>query len=1202
MMRARGLMLGGACFVTLAGFTVAASAAAAPQHSRGRPTAAHRIASDGATVTGAAASSPVTPGTLRARIATSAFVQASGANGQVARLSRSGPQIPTQSVAGVSPNAGASGSGGEQKVIITGSGFTGAAGVSFGSIDVTSTAYPCPSSPAGCFEEVNDAEIDADTPVQTAGTVEVVVDGGAANPPQDNYSYFDPPTVTSVNSPQQEGATGVPVTGSNFSYPAVTPFASGVSEVDLVPTGGGLTVAITNACGGGSPPKCFSVTDDGDLTIDLPSSMAAGQYDTEVLTPGGTSNTSSSDLLVVLAAPTLTGLNPSTGSTLGGNSVVLTGTDFNTATDVNFGASDLKACPSSPCFTIDSNTQITVNGVAAHAAGPVSVDVITTGGTTGNQTYTYVTPPTLTSLNPSTGSTLGGNGVVLTGTDFNTATDVNFGASDLKACPSSPCFTIDSNTQITVSGVPAHAAGPVSVDVVTAGGTTGTQNYTYAALPTVTAVSPPAGPAGVAANSVTLTGTAFEVPGTFTASDVFFGALDITLSPCPGTPTGPCFTVVSATQITVEDVPGQGAGTVDITVKTPLGTSAVAPPGDTFAWAPVPTVTNVSPNAGATSGGTTVVLTGTGFESGSNFSTTAVMIGSTPCAITSCYVVNSATQITIAGTPPGAAGMPEITVTTVGGTSALNPPHDVFTYVAAFPTVTSVSPSSGSLSGGAILTVTGSNFGTQSAGFHATKVSFGSTNVTTTPCPSNPTNACFNVLQDSTIRVFTPSATGPGPVDVQVTNPSSSSPSTPVPGDRYTYVAPSVYTPLAVPFRICDTRSGQTHVGCTSGRALGTNGTVVVQITGIVVGGESVPAGAEAVVVNLTAIDHSASASFVTAYPTTRPTASNINIDGGKVQANLAVVALSSTGTITVFNAIGSVDIVVDVEGYFAAPAGNVGTFHPLSPVRVCDTRQPPAKTNCITGALAGGTWRKVVVSGVPPGGTGVGIPADATAAAAVFNLTAVSPSAATFLAISPPNSSDVCPTGHAGASNLNPSAGETEANRVFSNLGPHQDVCVYNSVGSVNFLIDVNGWFSGAGATPGADFYAVPPTRICDTRSRSGTQCTLTPTATSIRLIPVAGIKVTPAIGGAAAPVAIIGNLTGISGTAGTFLELYPAGPNRPQSASDLNAAAHDVIANLDVVALATSTTGVNIDGNIDLFNSVGSINIVIDVAGWFQ
>ena len=80
--------------------------------------------------------------------------------------------------------------------------------------------------------------------------------------------------------------------------------------------------------------------------------------------------------------------------------------------------------------------------------------------------------------------------------------------------------------------------------------------------------------------------------------------------------------------------------------------------------------------------------------------------------------------------------------------------------------------------------------------------------------------------------------------------------------------------------------------------------------------------------------------------------------------------------------------------------------------------------------------------------------------------------------------------------------------------------------------------------------------------------------------------------------PRAIIANLTGISGTLSTFLELYPAdAPSRPGS-SDLNPAAHDVIANLDIVALSTSTN----NGNVDLFNSVGTINVVIDVAGWFQ
>ena len=118
-----------------------------------------------------------------------------------------------------------------------------------------------------------------------------------------------------------------------------------------------------------------------------------------------------------------------------------------------------------------------------------------------------------------------------------------------------------------------------------------------------------------------------------------------------------------------------------------------------------------------------------------------------------------------------------------------------------------------------------------------------------------------------------------------------------------------------------------------------------------------------------------------------------------------------------------------------------------------------------------------------------LGYPPTRTAAAAVFNLTAVLPSAATFLAVTAPNSvTDACPTAGAGSSNLNPNAGETEPNRVISTLGPHQDICVYNSVGSVNFIVDVSGWFgSGGESTLGADFYAVPPTRICDTRADRG-------------------------------------------------------------------------------------------------------------------
>jgi hypothetical protein len=126
-----------------------------------------------------------------------------------------------------------------------------------------------------------------------------------------------------------------------------------------------------------------------------------------------------------------------------------------------------------------------------------------------------------------------------------------------------------------------------------------------------------------------------------------------------------------------------------------------------------------------------------------------------------------------------------------------------------------------------------------------------------------------------------------------------------------------------------------------------------------------------------------------------------------------------------------------------------------------------------------------------------------------------------------------------------------------------------------------------------------VPPTRICDTRAGSGTQCAAAPTAAVSRLIPVAGVKVTPAIDGGAPPVAVVVNLTGVLGTSTTFLELYPSdAPSRPGS-SDLNPVAHDVVANLDFVSLAT--TGLN-DGKVDLFNSVGTINIILDISGWFQ
>ena len=112
--------------------------------------------------------------------------------------------------------------------------------------------------------------------------------------------------------------------------------------------------------------------------------------------------------------------------------------------------------------------------------------------------------------------------------------------------------------------------------VETIGGTSDVSSgdqYTYDGAPTVTSVSPQAGPTG-GGNTVIVTGTAFT--GTI---DVLVGSNDVTDSPCPGSPSSPCFSVNGAgTQITIEDMPGASAGPpVDIIVTTPGGSNNRSP-------------------------------------------------------------------------------------------------------------------------------------------------------------------------------------------------------------------------------------------------------------------------------------------------------------------------------------------------------------------------------------------------------------------------------------------------------------------------------------------------------------------------------------------------------------------------------------------------------------------------------------------------
>ncbi|MDQ6782471.1 MAG: hypothetical protein M3063_03275 [Actinomycetota bacterium] len=250
------------------------------------------------------------------------------------------------------------------------------------------------------------------------------------------------------------------------------------------------------------------------------------------------------------------------------------------------------------------------------------------------------------------------------------------------------------------------------------------------------------------------------------------------------------------------------------------------------------------------------------------------------------------------------------------------------------------------------------------------------------------------------------------------------------------------------------------------------------------------------------------------------------------------------------------------------------GPYHPLPPARVADTRPlsgEPGAGNTIgpTGTLA-----------VQVTGTG-GVPGGSTAV--VLNVTATNTTATSFFT--------VYPTGAARplASSLNVRAGSTVPNLVEVGLGPSGQVSIYNNAGTADAVVDVEGYV-GPGATPAGAYNALSPARIADTRGDSNQPNagqTLGPAGTVA--VRVAGVGGVPLLGAAA----VVLNVTATNVTAPTFLTAFPDGTSRPL-ASNLNVSAGQTAPNRVIVPVGT-------DGNVRLYNYTGSVDVVVDVSGWF-
>lgn len=153
---------------------------------------------------------------------------------------------------------------------------------------------------------------------------------------------------------------------------------------------------------------------------------------------------------VVAAAPTLTNVNPSSGSTAGGTSVTLTGTNFASGCTVDFGGS------AGVGTAVPNSTTITTT-TPSHAAGAVTVTVTCASGSASLMNgFTFNNAPSIVSVNPT--SALPGATVTIIGTGFQIGATVSFGGV------ASPTVTFVNATTLQAV-VPNISPGPATIVV-----------------------------------------------------------------------------------------------------------------------------------------------------------------------------------------------------------------------------------------------------------------------------------------------------------------------------------------------------------------------------------------------------------------------------------------------------------------------------------------------------------------------------------------------------------------------------------------------------------------------------------------------------------------------------------------------------------------------------------------------------------------
>lgn len=362
------------------------------------------------------------------------------------------------------------------------------------------------------------------------------------------------------------------------------------------------------------------------------------------------------------------------------------------------------------------------------------------------------------------------------------------------------------------------------------------------------------------------------------------------------------------------------------------------------------------------------------------------------------------------------------------------------------------------------------------------------------------------------------------------------------------------------PFRELDTRTFPTDPS----RGIGPR-----QVKELPIFGDGLLEGhTTALILNVTVTEPSTSG-FVSVYPagTPRPATSSINFAAGQTVANMVTVPY--TGAVDIYNSSGRTDVVVDLIGsYVNEGAINSGLYTGITPTRVLDTRIGLGAPKAVLRANS--------VLKLPVGATPALQNKNVTAVA--LNVTAVGPSVAGYLTVYPTDQQ------RQPVSTVNFARGQTAANLTITPVGSDGLVSIYNPFGTINVVVDVEGYFS---PTSGSPFVPVAPQRVLDTRSGLGAPAGAVGPGRTVALA-VAGAHGIPAQVGA-----VLLNLTATEPSTSGYLTAYPDGTTRP-STSSVNFVRAQTVANEQIV-------GVGNDGKVAITNASGTTQIVADLSGYY-